>query len=101
MLTERLQILIRPDQRALLDREAKRRDTSIGQIVRDAVDAEVGVAPATARQEALDRLLGIGASLKYLSVEEMNLAIDADREADFRRLFGGSEAKRDEKPGPV
>lgn len=47
MLNERLQILIRPDQRRRLEIEAKRRHTSVATLVREAVDARYGgITPA-------------------------------------------------------
>lgn len=38
MKSERLQVLIEPEQRALLEREAAARGTSVATLVRDAID---------------------------------------------------------------
>src|ERR1700736_293743 len=45
MLNERLQILIRPDQRRRLEAEARRRGTSVAALVREAVDSRFGPVP--------------------------------------------------------
>jgi hypothetical protein len=56
MLTERLQVLIAPEQRERLEAEARRRGAPIGKLVRDAIDLAY---PATTaeRQAALDDIL--------------------------------------------
>lgn len=53
MLKERLQILVTADQRRRLEAEARRRRTSIGGVIRDAIDAQIGVATRQRRLRAV------------------------------------------------
>jgi hypothetical protein len=59
MLNERLQILVTSDQRRRLQREARRRGTSVGSVVRDAVDAQLGSVTPEDRRAAFDRILAM------------------------------------------
>lgn len=56
MLKERLQVLIDSDQRERLEHESRRRGTSVGRLVRDAIDLAYPVGRAS-RREAATRLL--------------------------------------------
>lgn len=58
-LTRRLQILLPPERFADLQAEARRNGTSIGAVVREAIDARLGQDDeARRRREAGERLLG-------------------------------------------
>jgi hypothetical protein len=59
MLKERLQILVTTDQRRRLEREARRRGTSVGRVVRDAVDAQLGGVTAEDRRRAVDEIIAM------------------------------------------
>ena len=56
MLTDRLQVLIDRDQRERLERESRRRGTSVGRLVRDAIDLAFP-AGSVSRRDAATRLL--------------------------------------------
>lgn len=60
MYTERTQVLLTPEQRALLERIAGRRHASVGAVIREAIEAYT--APrARPRTEALEALLALAA----------------------------------------
>jgi hypothetical protein len=56
MLDQRLQILVTSDQRRRLEHEARRRGTSVGRVVRDAVDAQLGGVTQEERQAAFEAI---------------------------------------------
>jgi hypothetical protein len=56
MLKERLQILITSDQRRRLEVEARRRRTSVGSVIRSAIDAHIGVATRQRRMRAVEAI---------------------------------------------
>lgn len=56
MLKERLQILVTTDQRRRLEAEAKRRHTSVGSVIRGAIDAQIGVATRQRRMRAVEAI---------------------------------------------
>lgn len=92
MYTERLQILVSKEQRRRLEREARRRKSSVASVIRDAVEAELG---GTSRQdrlkavEAISRLRGV----PYLSPEDLEREIErAHAEEIGRGLSGTSDA---------
>jgi len=78
MLKERLQILVRPDQRQRLEAEARRRGCSVGALIREAVDANFGGTSTAERMEALEhiRIMSEG---KYLAPEKLNELIEEER----------------------
>jgi hypothetical protein len=87
MLKERLQILVSTDQRRRLEREARRRGTSIGSVVRDAVDAQLGGVTPEERRAAFDRILAMRGKGRYLSPEEINRIAASETEEEFEELF--------------
>ena len=82
MLNERLQILIRPDQRKRLETEARRRDISVAALVREAVDAQFGVVTRAERLDAVEQIRALHGqflspeALDALSDEESQRALD-------------------------
>ena len=58
MFSERLQILLTPDQRRRLQQEAKRRNTSITALVREAVDEHFGGVSEEGREQAYLSIVG-------------------------------------------
>jgi hypothetical protein len=56
MFSERTQVLLSPEQLERVKRIARRDGTSVGAVIREAVDAFVW-APADARERAIDRML--------------------------------------------
>lgn len=53
MLTERLQLLLTPEQRARLGAEAKRTGKPIGELVRNAIDVRYGAVRPEERMRAV------------------------------------------------
>jgi predicted DNA-binding protein len=84
MLSERLQILISPEQRSRLEAEAERRGTSVAAVVRDAIDATVTLPTREERRRAFEAIAAMKG--KYLPVEELEAIVDEEREQDFPEL---------------
>ncbi len=70
MINERLQILVRPDQRRRLEVEAKRRGTSVAALVREAVDVQFGAVSPSERLDALEHIRALRG--QFLSPEGLN-----------------------------
>ncbi|MEX2106080.1 MAG: hypothetical protein WD810_04210 [Solirubrobacterales bacterium] len=84
MYTERLQILISKEQRQRLEQEAKRRESSVASVIRDAVEAELGGVSRQDRLravEAISRLRGE----PYLPPEELAREIDRSHGEEIDR----------------
>jgi hypothetical protein len=79
MLNERLQVLIRPDQRRRLEAEAKRRHTSVATLVREAVDARYGAIAPAERVAAVEAIRSLSGA--FLSPNELSRLIEQEREA--------------------
>lgn len=60
MLSERMQVLVTPEQRARLERLAARRQRSVGAIIREAIDDYTGPRSAS-RSDAAARLFALEA----------------------------------------
>lgn len=56
MLNQRLQILVSPAQRRRLAAEARERDVSVGELVREAIDHRYGSTPASERIRAVEEI---------------------------------------------
>jgi len=79
MLSERLQVLVSPEQRRRLEAEARRRGTSVGGLIREAVDARFG---AVSRADRLEALAGIEKTAgRFLAPDELDQVVDEEREA--------------------
>jgi hypothetical protein len=85
MLKERLQILISTDQRRRLEREARRRGTSIGSVVRDAVDAQLGGVTREERRAAIDEIIAMRG--EYASPEEINRIAASEHDEAIDKLL--------------
>ena len=70
MYSERLQILLTPDQRRRLQREAKRRKSSVTALVREAVEAHFGVAPEGSKEQAYRAI--VGRRSRYVAPETLD-----------------------------
>jgi predicted DNA-binding protein len=81
MLTERLQILISPEQRRRLEAEAQRRGSSVATVVREAIDEQVGKVTKEDRLRAIAEIKAMHG--KYLPVEELEAIIAEERERNF------------------
>ena len=72
-LTDRLQVLISPDQRRRLEAEARRRGGSVA----EAIDASLARPTRTERLEAIEAIKAMRG--KHLPVEELEAIIDEER----------------------
>lgn len=81
MFTERLQVLISPDQRRRLEAEAERRRTSVASVVREAIDTTLAGPTREERRRAVEAIKAMKG--KYLPVEELEAIIDEERERNF------------------
>ncbi len=81
MLSERLQILVTPEQRRKLETEAARRGESVGALVRKAIDSAYDPVDRGRRQRALDDLRKVGERNRgiVLSPEELEALIEDTR----------------------
>jgi hypothetical protein len=78
MFSERLQILLSPEQRRLLEDEARRRGTSIAAVVRAALNRELGLSSRDDRAKALDEVRAMRAG--FVSPEEINRIAASERD---------------------
>jgi hypothetical protein len=78
MFSERLQILLSPEQRRLLEGEARRRQTSIAAVVRVALDRELGLSSRDDRANALNEIRAMRAG--FVSPEELNRIVAGERD---------------------
>ncbi len=82
MFTERLQLLISPEQRRRLEEEARQRDASIASVIREAIDLHLGTVDRSARLRAVEELSAMNAG-PFLTPEELNRIVAEEREAQF------------------
>lgn len=78
MLTERLQVLISPDQRRRLEAEAERRGSSLATLVREAIDASLARPTQADRLQAFEAITALRG--RYLTPEEIEAVIDEERD---------------------
>jgi hypothetical protein len=83
MFSERLQILLSPEQRRRWEAEAKRRGTSVASLIRDAVDRDLGSVDRPARIEAVDAIRALRG--RFLTVDEMDRVVEEERGKAGRR----------------
>lgn len=89
MYTERLQILVSKEQRRRLEREAKRRKSSVAKVIRDAVEAELGGASRQDRLMALEAISQLRGA-PYLPPEELEREIEGARVEEAGRGLPGA-----------
>ena len=77
MFSERLQILISPDQRKRWDAEAKRRGTSVAGLIREAVDRHVDSLDRADRVQAVEAIGTMNG--RFLTVDEMDRVVEEER----------------------
>jgi hypothetical protein len=88
MLTERLQILVSPQQKRRLEAEAKTRGESVGELVREVIDERYG--SDTTREErmaALERLRKAPVSTRLFTPEELTRIHEEEIEEEYPELF--------------
>ncbi len=87
MLSERLQILVTPEQRSQLESEAKRRGSSVGALIRDAIDARLGGVSREERIEAVEAIAQLEGG-RFISPEELNRIFEQERDEELDRAHG-------------
>lgn len=85
MLTERLQILVSPEQRRRLEAEAERRHTSVAMVVREAIDRSLEGPTREERRAAVEAIKRMNA--RFLTVEEMEAIVAEERERNVPDLL--------------
>jgi hypothetical protein len=88
MFSERLQILVSKEQRLRLEREAKRRGSSVASVIRDAVDAELGGVTRETRMQAVEEIAAMQ-GVPYVPPEELNRLIDESHYEEIMRGMPG------------
>ncbi len=86
MYSERLQLLVSPEQRRRLEQEARRRGTSVASVIRDAVDTHLGGPTQEERRAAFERIRARHGG-HFLTPEEINRIVGEEREANFPDLL--------------
>jgi hypothetical protein len=77
MFSERLQILLSPDQRRRWEAEAKRRGISVASLIRGAVDRDLGSVDRPARVGAVDAIREMRG--RFLTIDEMDRVVEEER----------------------
>ena len=88
MFSERLQILVSKEQRRRLESEAKRRQTSVASVIRDAVEAELGGGSRREKLRAVEAIRRIP-PIPALPPEELRQLIDQLHEEEIERGIPG------------
>jgi hypothetical protein len=83
MLSERLQILVTPEQRRRLEEEARRTESSVGALVRAAIDDHYGAAATEERLRAVSTIASL--SGRYLPPDELDALLGEERLGNVRR----------------
>jgi len=84
MYSERLQILVSKEQRRRLEREARRRQSSVASVIRDAVEAELGGISREDRMQAVETIAGFRGAA-FLSPAELEREIERGRADEIER----------------
>lgn len=88
MLKERLQVLVTAEQRQRLESEAQRRGTSVGSLIREAVDAHYGTVSQADRLRALEAIRVTQG--RFLSPDELDRLIADEHDDAFDPIPGPS-----------
>ena len=79
MFTERFQVLISKEQRRSLEAEAKRRRSSVGALIREAIDTRGPATNPEDRSRAVAEIKNMRGG-RFLSPVELERIIDEERE---------------------
>ena len=79
MFTERMQVLLSREQRQRLEAEAKRRRSSVGALIREAIDTRGAGATPEERSRAVAEIKSMRGG-RFISPEELERVIDEERE---------------------
>jgi hypothetical protein len=85
MFTERLQVLMSKEQRRRLEAEAKRRNSSVGALIREAIDTRGAGTTPEERARAIGEIKDMRGG-HFLSPRELERVIDQERERLPRRV---------------
>lgn len=85
MFTERLQVLISREQRRRLEAEARRRRTSVGAVIRDAIDVRLGGASRERRARAVAEIRAMVGG-RFLPADVLDRVVEEEREDTVRAL---------------
>jgi hypothetical protein len=77
MYSERLQILVTPEQRKRWEQEAKRLGTSVAGLIRDAVDRDIGSLDRGDRASAVDAIRAMRG--RFLPPDELDRLVEEER----------------------
>ena len=77
MFSERLQILVSPEQRARWEAEAERRGTSMAALIRESVDREIGTLDRGEREAAVEVIGALHG--RFLPADELDRLVDEER----------------------
>jgi hypothetical protein len=79
MFTERLQVLMSKEQRRSLEAEAKRRRSSVGALIREAIDTRGAAPNPEERSRAVAEIKSMRGG-RFVSPRELERIIDEERE---------------------
>jgi predicted DNA-binding protein len=82
MISERLQILLTPEQRRRLQEEARLRGTSVASLVREAIEARYGTPSRDQRMAAVAAIEAMSGG-RFLSPDDLNRIVEEERLASF------------------
>jgi len=77
MYSERLQILVTPEQRRRWELEAKRRGTSVAGLIRDSVDRDLGSPDGEGRASAVEAIRAMRG--RFLPPDELDRLVEEER----------------------
>jgi hypothetical protein len=83
MLSERLQIVLSPDQWRRWEAEARRRGISVASLIRDAVDRDLRSVDRPARIEAVGAIGEMRG--RFLTIHELDRVVEEERGKARRR----------------
>ncbi len=87
MLTQRLQILITPEQKRLLETEARTRGESVGGLVREAIEERYRGGFSRAERIRAAQEIGAMRSAPFLAPAELNRTHEQEVEHEYPELF--------------
>lgn len=85
MLTERLQILVSPEQSRRLRSEARARGASVGGLVREAIDARFSGFSREERIEAVEQIASMEGG-RFIPPDELDRLAAGERDEEFERF---------------
>ena len=83
MFSERLQVLMSRAQRRRLEAEARRRRTSVGAVIREAIDAKLEGSSPEQRVRAVEEIRAMSGG-RFLPAEALDRIVEEERDEVFR-----------------